>query len=222
MTDPTPPPQRWPLGVCRLAWTSDAATASVAAQRLGFDHLDLVGDDDPEGLALPVGIRMGPGPGRGWAWPAPAPHRDWDEMVARLRTVDEPRVEPWAGSLLGSDAAIHRLLDEVPGVRLVVDTGHVTQWGGDVLAFLPHADHVQLRQAALGVGQLPAAQGEVDVRGVLGALDSLDYSGLLSIEYFDLPHMGWPLDDPPRHAAELAEVVRPMLADLAAGREATA
>jgi hypothetical protein len=43
-------------------------------------------------------------------------------------------------------------------------------------------------------------------------LEALDYRGLLSIEYFDLPDMGWRLDDPVGHAIALAAEVRPLLA----------
>ena len=40
------------------------------------------------------------------------------------------------------------------------------------------------------------ATGDVDFAAVLRRLEELDYRGKLSIEYFDLPDNGWPLDDP--------------------------
>jgi hypothetical protein len=43
-------------------------------------------------------------------------------------------------------------------------------------------------------------------------LREVDYRGLLTIEYFDLPDYGWPLDDPVGHAVALAGEVRPLLA----------
>ena len=38
---------------------------------------------------------------------------------------------------------------------------------------------------------------------MLRRLDELDYQGSLSIEYFDLPEQGWPLDDPIAWAVDL-------------------
>ena len=47
---------------------------------------------------------------------------------------------------------------------------------------------MQLRQAAPGKTQLHADDGgDVDFAAVLAELDRLDYQGLISIEYFDLP-----------------------------------
>ena len=41
-----------------------------------------------------------------------------------------------------------------PGVRLLVDTGHVADWGGDPCELLELADHVQLRQGKPGHTQV--------------------------------------------------------------------
>ena len=46
------------------------------------------------------------------------------------------------------------MIDEVPGLRLLVDTGHVADWGGDPLEMLEFADHVQLRQGRPGSTQV--------------------------------------------------------------------
>jgi sugar phosphate isomerase/epimerase len=206
---------RWPLGICELAWpglpTIDCARE---AARLGFRHLDVVRAARPGAaeLPIPVGAQFGTGPGDGWAWPAPGPRTDWEAAVAALRACPQPRVEPWAGSLFGSDAAVERLVDEVPGVRLVVDTGHAAQWGGDPVRFLALADHVQFRQAARGRGQLPPDDGDVDFGAVIAELTRLGYAGLISVEYFDLPRFGWPLANPVELAVALAERVRPLLA----------
>jgi sugar phosphate isomerase/epimerase len=66
-----------------------------------------------------------------------------------------------------------------------------------------------LRQAAKGVPQ--ALEGDVDFAALLRDLDDLEYAGLLSVEYFDLPAMGWGLDDPVAYATALAEQLRPLL-----------
>ena len=39
-------------------------------------------------------------------------------------------------------------------------------------------------------------------------LEELDYAGLMSVEYFDLPDYGWPLHDPVGHAVALAAHIR--------------
>jgi sugar phosphate isomerase/epimerase len=101
----------------------------------------------------------------------------------------------------------------VPGLRLLVDTGHVADWGGDVLELLAYADHVQLRQGRPGAAQLHIDDptGVVDFAAVVGRLRELGYGGRLSVEYFDLPDLGWPLADPRAWARDLAAVVRTML-----------
>ena len=96
-------------------------------------------------------------------------------------------------------------MDEVPGLRLLVDTGHVADWGGDPLEMLEFADHVQLRQGKPGSTQVHADDptGVVDFAAVLRRLDELAYPGCLSVEYFDLPEHGWGLDDPVAWATDL-------------------
>jgi sugar phosphate isomerase/epimerase len=105
------------------------------------------------------------------------------------------------------------MLAEVPGLRLLVDTGHVADWGGDPLELLPEAGHVQLRQGRPGSTQVHVDDpgGVVDFAAVIARLDDLGYDGRLSIEYFDLPDAGWPLADPREWALDLAAAVRPLL-----------
>lgn len=205
--------RRWPLGVCELAWRGvPRAERARQARAAGFDHLDLVSPLDPEDeLALPVGVVLGSGPHDGWAWPAPRPNVATGRAIAALRRAKRPRIEPWAGSLFGSDAAVADLLEQVPELRLVVDVGHVAQWGGDPLRFLEHADLVQLRQGARGRGQLPPAEGDVDFAALLGRLRAIGYDGRLTIEYFDLPRAGWPLEDPFGACVALAAHIAPLL-----------
>jgi sugar phosphate isomerase/epimerase len=71
---------------------------------------------------------------------------------------------------------------------------------------------VQLRQARRGEVQVhPDELGDVDFPAVLARLEALGYGGRLSVEYFDLPEYGWPLEDPVGHAVALASIVRPLL-----------
>ena len=100
-------------------------------------------------------------------------------------------------------------LAEAPGVRLLLDTGHVATWGEDPIELASYAAHVQLRQARAGVPQ--TLDGDVDFARLLGRLREVGYRGALSVEYFDLPELGWPLDDPLGHALALAERIRPLL-----------
>jgi sugar phosphate isomerase/epimerase len=98
----------------------------------------------------------------------------------------------------------------VPGVRLLVDTGHVADWGGDPCELLELADHVQVRQGKRGNTQLHVddPSGEVDFAAVFARLDELDYRGRLSVEHFDLPENGWPLETPEQWAKDLAAHLR--------------
>jgi sugar phosphate isomerase/epimerase len=50
--------------------------------------------------------------------------------------------------------------------------------------------------------------GAVDFPAVLARLEQLDYRGKLSVEYFDLPENGWPLEDPEQWARDLAARIR--------------
>ena len=207
----------FPLGVVDLAFRPDppARSAERAAQ-LGFDHIDVVVEVDPATLALPVGCPTAfPKPGPGWcSTPAPRDGPDmWDRTVRWFRAAPGAILEPWAGATVCSAETVRAMQREVPGLRLLVDTGHVADWGGDPLELLEHADHVQLRQGRPGSTQLHVDDptGTVDFAAVLARLDALDYQGRLSIEYFDLPEYGWPLEDPLAWAQDLAAHVRALM-----------
>ncbi len=214
---------RFPVGVVDVAYwrETDPAGRSRAAAADGFDHID-VGTavvDSGAPLVLPVACPTAfPKPEARWcATPAPArgddPDAAWERTVRWWRAAPQALLEPWKGASVHSMETFLALREEVPGVRLLVDTGHVADWGGDVLELLPFADHVQLRQAAPGATQLHVddAAGVVDFAAVLGRLDDLGYDGCLSIEYFDLPDLGWPLDDPPAWAVDLQRRIRSVM-----------
>jgi len=197
----------WPLGVVSIVY-GDIPIESAArrARDHGFAHIDALADT-PDDLALPVGDRFSLRPRPGCSTgPAPAGQRSWEQTVADFRAVEGTRVEPWHGSVTSSNEAVLGLLEAVPGLRLNLDVGHVVAWGGDPVELVPYADHVQLRQARRGEAQ--SLEGDVDINEILRALAAVDYSGLLSVEYFDLPDRGWPLDDPLSAALDFAEQVR--------------
>lgn len=121
-------------------------------------------------------------------------------------------LEPWGGSICNSVERVKAMLEAVPGLRLLIDTGHVAGWGEDPCELLPWAGHVQLRQARCGEVQVhPDDGGDVDFAAVLYSLDAHGYEGALSVEYFDLPQFGFPLADPVGHSVALAAHVRPLL-----------
>jgi sugar phosphate isomerase/epimerase len=206
-----------PLGVVDIVYgprpTPERAELALAD---GFDHIDVLVDVERESLLLPVGCPTAfPTPRPGWC-STPA-FRDgpgaWERTVTSFRDAPGALLEPWAGAVVNSTDACRAMIDEVPGLRLLVDTGHVADWGGDPLELLPVADHVQLRQGRPGAAQLHVddRSGVVDFDAVIRRLAELDYRGRLSVEYFDLPGLGWPLSDPRSWALDLAARVRPLL-----------
>ncbi|HSS09262.1 MAG TPA: TIM barrel protein [Acidimicrobiales bacterium] len=187
--------------------------AARRAAELGFDHLDVAGDldDASEPLAVPIGDRFtSPSPRPGYSTGAPPEGPgNWDRAVRAFRKAPGAKIEAWAGSIIDSVEKIKAFLAEVPDVRLLLDTGHVANWGEDPCELAPYAGHVQLRQARRGVPQ--TLEGDVDFARFLDQLRACAYSGLLSVEYFDLPELGFPLPDPLGHAVVLAEQIRPLL-----------
>jgi sugar phosphate isomerase/epimerase len=208
---------RYPLGVLDLVFRPASPSASSRrAAALGYEHIDVVVDVDAAALALPVGCPTAfPKPQPGWC-STPAPRAGpgmWERTVRWFRDAPGALLEPWAGATVCSRDTVEAMQAEVPGLRLLVDTGHVADWGGDPLELLQHADHVQLRQGRPGATQVHVDDptGVVDFGAVLARLDALDYRGRLSVEYFDLPEYGWPLADPLGWAQALTARVRALM-----------
>ena len=209
---------RWPLGVVDVVYArrGDVTARAFAARADGYEHIDAMVDDvDAASLPLPIGCATSfPKPHPGWcATPAPpAGEMSWERAVRWWREAPGALLEPWAGAVVNSIETVRAFREELPGVRLLVDTGHVADWGEDPCDLLDLADHVQLRQGKRGHTQVHVDDptGEVDFRAVLARLERLDYRGKLSIEYFDLPQTGWPLEDPEQWANDLAARLRTM------------
>lgn len=213
-----------PIGVVAVAFRDlPVEEAAARAGALGFEHLDCsdvalerLGPAGVAGLAVPVGdLLSGADVRSGCTAMALIERRGqdrFDEAVEVFGRHPGARLEPIPHSMADSVAAAERIAAAVPGLRLTVDTGHIATWGEDPVRLLHLADHVQLRQAAVGRPQLHADEGgDVDFAAVLRELERLDYRGLLSVEYFDLPDYGWPLDDPVGHAVALAAHVRGLM-----------
>lgn len=203
---------RFPIGVVDLAYASepDVARRAELARADGFAHVDVMVDVDPRLLALPVGCPIAfPKPRPTWcSTPAPpASEGAWERTVRWWRDAPGALCEPWSGGAVGSLDDMRALAHAVPGVRFLVDTGHVVAWGGDLHEVLPLAAHVQLRDARPGEAQVPPGEGDVDFGAVIRRLEELDYRGAVSVEYFDLPALGWPHPDPRRDARTLLELV---------------
>ena len=185
--------------------------ASERARDLGFAHIDTAIDVDPATLALPVGCPFAPRPVARFS--TALARTTWERTVEVFRAAPGCLLEPAASSVVNSTDKARAICEEVPGLRLLVDTGHVADWGGDPVDLLDLAGHVQLRQGRPGQTQLhiddPA--GVVDFGAVLRGLERIGYDGLLSVEYFDLPDFGWPLDDPVAWSCDLAATVRAMI-----------
>jgi len=207
---------RWPLGVVDVVYArlDDVADRARAARADGFVHVDPLLGTDERTLVIPIGCPTAfPKPVDTWcATPAPSAQLDgaWERAVRWWRRAPHALLEPWAGAVVCSRETVDAFRAEVGDVRLLVDTGHVADWGGDPCELLALADHVQLRQGRPGATQLHAGDptGVVDFAAVFRELERLDYRGRLSVEYFDLPDQGWPLADPRQWARDLADDLR--------------
>jgi sugar phosphate isomerase/epimerase len=207
---------RWPLGVVDVVYArrGNVAERALAARADGFAHIDPLVDADPELLALPIGCPTAfPKPVDTWcSTPAPSAQLEgaWERAVRWWRAAPRALMEPWAGAVVNSLDAVRAFRTEAGDVRLLVDTGHVADWGGDPCELLELADHVQLRQGKPGSTQVHVDDptGVVDFDAVFRRLEQLDYRGKVSVEYFDLPDDGWPLGDPEQWARDLAARLR--------------
>ena len=207
---------RPPIGVVDVTYArrGDIVERARAARADGFAHIDPLLGTDPVTLALPIGCPTAfPKPVDAWcSTPAPSAQLDgaWERAVRWWRAAPHALLEPWAGAVVCSRETVEAFRAEVGDVRLLVDTGHVADWGGDPCELLALADHVQLRQGKPGHTQLHVDDptGVVDFDAVFRELGRLGYAGKVSIEYFDLPDNGWPLDDPEQWARDLARSLR--------------
>jgi sugar phosphate isomerase/epimerase len=105
----------------------------------------------------------------------------------------EPHVHSWAES----PALVQELVAET-GVRLALDYAHFACLGYrqdeiDVLA--PHAAHVHLRQARMGVLQAKFGQGTLNFPAMFGTLRAAGYNGALALEPVHQDYMNTLFDD---------------------------
>jgi Xylose isomerase-like TIM barrel len=224
---------RWTMGVSDVCFKPRIDTYECArrAKEAGFSHLDLHSywdDGDESRLALPIGNRivntgdpdrelsaviseMGdelsqwPRARDGWGYvPPPDIPGAWEHTVAELKRAPRSLVEPWAGSVCSTTVVTKQLLNEIPGLRLIVDVGHLIYMDEDPFELLPYADIVQLRDCAPKQQQLHVGDGVMDFKRLERKLEALDYQGRITLEYFDLHWVGYQLDTPWEWTLDLA------------------
>lgn len=105
----------------------------------------------------------------------------------------EPHVHSWAES----PGRVLKLIEKT-GVKLALDYSHFACLGYrqdeiDVLA--PHALHVHLRQARMGVLQAKMSEGTLNFPAMFGALRAAGYTGTLAIENVHQAYMNTLFDD---------------------------
>src|SRR5262245_65953302 len=116
----------------------------------------------------------------------------WEWTVRKFRDAPGCLLEPWAGATVNSLESIQAISEEVPGLRFLIDTGHVADWGGDPLEVLAYADHIQLRQGKPGQTQVHVddASGVVDFTNVIASLHERGYHGTMPIAHPNLTEHG--------------------------------
>ncbi|MCA9888617.1 MAG: sugar phosphate isomerase/epimerase [Anaerolineae bacterium] len=109
------------------------------------------------------------------------------EMLAAAQKLELPlSIEPSLNSMAITDEQALKLLEDVEGLKLTLDWGHLLYMGiksGDIPALLDHTRHIQVRQAAPGKLQMPFDKGKLNIEELYALLIEANYQGALSIEY---------------------------------------
>ena len=95
-------------------------------------------------------------------------------------------VEPHFGSIMEDPAHAAELLKAAPGTSIALDHSHYTAQGFGVDALKPlakFASHVHTRGAAPGEVQTSFARNKTDFSAVVEHLRSVDYGGVICLEY---------------------------------------
>lgn len=115
------------------------------------------------------------------------------EMVKAAQTARLPiSIEPHMDSMAQTPEAALKLVNDVPGLKLTLDWAQMVCqdiFHDDILKLLPHARHIQIRQAARAQLQTPFERGRIDPAKVVKDVLASGYSGLIGVEYMNTP--GW-------------------------------
>lgn len=101
-------------------------------------------------------------------------------------------IEPHMDSMAQAPDIALKLLKDVPGLKLTVDWAHLMCQNinhKEIVQLLPHARHIQIRQAARAQLQTPFERGRIDIPRVMTALHEAQYAGVVCVEYMKMP--GW-------------------------------
>lgn len=142
-------------------------------------------------LCAAIGCRHLTGlPGVGHGYGPDDLQRAAEEAAWRLDRCRQAKVkyaiEPHVGSICPDVASTLHLLLMVPGLSLTLDYGHFISAGqssGDVHRLLPHASHIHVRGGAPQCLQTSVAENTIDFYTMLECLQSLNFDGLLALEY---------------------------------------
>lgn len=101
-------------------------------------------------------------------------------------------IEPHMDSMAESPEVALKLIKEVPGLQLTLDWAQLVCqdiFHDDIIKLIPHARHIQLRQAARAQLQTPFERGRIDMPRVVKDVLDAGYQGILCVEYMNTP--GW-------------------------------
>src|SRR5262249_51794889 len=107
---------------------------------------------------------------------------------ARLRVSIEPHMD----SMAQTPEIALKLVKDVPDLSLTLDWAQMICQDiahDDILELVPHARHIQIRQAARAQLQTPFDRGRIDVKRVVKDVLKAGYEGLMCVEYMNTP--GW-------------------------------
>lgn len=124
----------------------------------------------------------------------------WERTVSGLREMVEKSekaglkvsIEPHMDSMAQTPDAALKLVKEIKGLQLTVDWAHMICQDvlhDKIVKLLPHARHIQMRQAARAQLQTPFERGRIEPKRVMAALKAANYEGAVSVEYMNTP--GW-------------------------------
>ena len=105
----------------------------------------------------------------------------------------EPHVHSWAES----PDLVRRLIDQT-GIGLALDYSHFACLGyrqDEIDPLAPHAVHVHLRQARIGMLQTKFAQGTLNFPAMFGTLRAAGYDGYLALEAVHQDYMNTLTED---------------------------
>jgi len=109
------------------------------------------------------------------------------EIVKAAEKASMPvSIEPHMDSMAQKPGEALKLVKEVAGLKLTVDWAHLVCADArhdEIEALLPHARHIQMRQAARAQLQLPFDRGRIEPVKVVEALRAAKYAGVVGIEY---------------------------------------